>query len=130
MKRGQPLKRKTPLKAKLGLKSTGKGLRSKTKKPSKVRMSAAGEQCLVRVPGVCCGDSTTVVLAHMNGGGMGVKHSDMHGAYACRTCHEWLDGGYARTHTRDHRDLMHLQGIIRTQLRLLEKGHIILPGAA
>lgn len=125
-----PLKRKTPIKAKTGLKSSGHGLKSRTKRPSKMRASAAGEQCLVRVPGVCCGDTSTVVLAHLNGGGVGAKHSDVHGAYACRTCHEFIDGGYVKTHTREQRDLYHLQGIIRTQIVLIEKGFIVLQGAA
>ncbi len=129
MKRGKPLERKTPLRAKAGLKS-GKALKNRSKAPSKMRQSAKGQPCLVRVPGICCGDSETVVLAHLNGAGMAVKHSDAHAAYACRTCHAWLDGGYARTHTRDQRDLLHLQAVIRTQEVMIEDGHIILQGAA
>ncbi|MGP4843334.1 nuclease domain-containing protein [Marinobacter sp. 1Y8] len=125
-----PLQRKSPLKAKTGLKPSVTRIKSKKAKPSKVRMSAAGEQCLVRVPGVCCGDSQTVVLAHLNGGGMGAKHSDIHGAYACSTCHAWLDGGYAKTHTRAQRDLIHLEAIVRTQGVLIEKGFIVVQGVA
>ena len=129
MRPGRPLQRKTPLKAKTGLKS-GPGLKSKPRRTTKVRQSAAGEQCLVRVPGICCGDPETVVLAHLNGAGMATKAPDAHGAYACRTCHAWLDGGYARTHTREQRDLLHLQGVIRTQHRLMEQGYRFVQVAA
>jgi len=50
---------------------------------SVVRNSARGKQCEVRIPGVCSFDPSTVVLAHMNGGGVGYKVIDIHGAYCC-----------------------------------------------
>lgn len=89
------------------------------------RDSARDELCLVRVPGVCNGDPATTVLAHLNGGGMAAKHHDIHGAYACSACHSWLDGGYVRDSDRATRDLLHLQGVIRTQLRLMDKGLLV-----
>lgn len=129
MKRA-PLKRKTPLRSKSKLKA-GKGLAAKKPmkksspvKMSKIRESAKGEQCLVRVPGVCNGNPETTVLAHLNGGGAAMKASDIHGAYCCASCHTWLDGGYAKDSSREIRDLYHLQGIIRTQVKLIEKGLI------
>lgn len=91
---------------------------------SKLRKSARGQECSVRVPNVCNHDSETVVLSHLNGGGMGKKHDDIHGAYACSACHAWLDGGYAKHFNRDYRDLLHLEGVIRTQALMLEKGLI------
>lgn len=91
---------------------------------SKLRKSARGQECTVRVPNICNGDHDTVVLAHLNGSGFGTKSDDIHGAYACFTCHTWLDGGYAKTHNRDYRDLLHLEAVIRTQKIMLEKGLI------
>lgn len=100
-------------------------------KTSKIRQSAKGEPCLVRVPGVCNGNPETVVLAHLNGAGMGRKQADHKGAYACSDCHAWLDGGYTgQGHFRDYRDLMHLEGVMRTQDRLIEKGLMTVKGAA
>jgi hypothetical protein len=88
---------------------------------SKITQSAKGEQCTVRVSGLCINDPATTVAAHLNGGGMAMKSHDIHSAYACSACHAWLDGGYVKTHTREQRDLCHLQGIVETQLKLLEK---------
>lgn len=45
-----------------------------------MRNSAQGQPCLVRIPGVCNHDHATVVLAHINGGGMGTQQF-------------WLDAG-------------------------------------
>jgi len=49
---------------------------------SKLRKSAKGQECLVRIPGICNRRTETVVLAHLNGGGMGMKASDLHGLFA------------------------------------------------
>jgi len=70
------------------------------------------------------------VLGHLNGGGMGDKNSDIFAAYVCSSCHSWLDGGYVQTSTRDERDLLHLQGVIRTQPVFIELGFIVVSGAA
>ena len=64
---------------------------------------------------MCSHNPETTVLAHLNGGGMGMKHSDFFGAFSCGSCHSWLDGGYAKHHDREYRDLMHLQAMQRTQ---------------
>lgn len=109
MKRS-PLKR-TPMK------------RSSKPKMTPIRKSAKGQDCQVRVPGVCNGDPSTTVLAHLNGGGMGAKAGDHEAAYCCSACHSWLDGGYAQAgHFKDMRDLWHLEGVIRTQRLLIEQG--------
>ena len=100
-------------------------------KTSKIRQSARGEDCLVRAPGICNGNPETVVLAHINGGGMGRKNPDWQAAYACSACHEWLDGGYIKTGSwRDERDLLHLEAVMRTQAVLIGKGLITVRGAA
>ncbi|MDF0750305.1 DUF1364 domain-containing protein [Marinobacter sp. 71-i] len=112
-----PIKRKTPLKAKAPMK------KSSRPKMTPIRRSARGQECQVRIPGFCNGDSSTTVLAHLNGGGMGAKASDHEAAYACSACHAWLDGGYTNDmYTRDDRDLFHLQAVIRTQRILIEQG--------
>lgn len=116
MKRTE-LKRKSPLKARSPMKKS-------RPKMTKIRASARGEQCLVNVLGVCSYDSSTVVLAHLNGAGMSRKNPDWQGAYCCAECHAWLDGGYAQDVTSEERDLLHLRGVIKTQEKLIEKGLI------
>jgi len=58
---------------------------------SKITRSARGEQCTIRLPGICNYDPSTVVWAHSNrsadGKGIGYKASDEAGAYACYACH-------------------------------------------
>lgn len=123
MKRS-PMKRKTPLKAKAPMK------RSSRPKATPIRQSAKGQPCQVRVPFICNGDSSTTVLAHLNGAGLALKAHDHEAAYACSACHEWLDGGYVKTHTRAERDLYHLEGVINTQRLLVEQGYKFVKVAA
>ena len=87
---------------------------------SKYTKSARGRECQVRLP--CCnGDPATTVLAHLNGGGMGMKRDDRHGAFACGACHDELD---RRTRKMDSEyvKLCHLEGIIRTQEIWIREG--------
>ena len=62
---------------------------------SKITESARGQECQVRIPGVCSGDSSTVVWAHAiglaSGRGIGLKANDLSGAYACQKCHDAYD---------------------------------------
>jgi hypothetical protein len=92
---------------------------------SKITESAKGEECQVRIPGVCNHNPETVVFAHINGGGMGKKQPDTEGAYCCSACHDELDG---RTHnnyeTKDGLALLHHEGAMRTRKILLDKGLI------
>lgn len=90
---------------------------------SKLTESAKGQECQVRIPGVCNRNPETVVLAHLNGAGMGRKAHDIHGAYACSACHDEIDRRTRRVDT-DYAKLCHLEGVIRTQLLMLEAGLI------
>jgi hypothetical protein len=63
----------------------------------RLRDSAKGEHCTVRLPWVCLWPRTdTTVLAHSNhladGKGMGRKACDTRGAFACFACHDVIDG--------------------------------------
>lgn len=92
----------------------------------KIRNSAKGQDCQVRLPGVCNFNNETTILAHLNGAGMGLKHSDIHGAYCCSDCHDVLDGRRRFNCTPETLELWHLQGMVRTQKILIEKGLIVL----
>ena len=97
---------------------------------SKLTKSARGEHCQVRIPDICNFNPETTVLAHLNGGGAGMKHSDIHGAYCCSDCHDAIDGRAYRIATEDYvynredLKLMHLEGMVRTQIIMIEKGLI------
>lgn len=66
-----------------------------TRENHAIRQSARGQDCTMRIPGVCNGDRETVVWAHSNersaGKGMGLKARDEEGCYACHTCHATYD---------------------------------------
>jgi Protein of unknown function (DUF1364) len=90
-----------------------------------LRKSAKGQQCQVRIINVCNWNPETVVLAHLNGAGIGRKDSDLFGCYCCSSCHAWLDYGYANAGaTKNERDLNHLLAVIATQRIWLAEGKI------
>jgi hypothetical protein len=95
---------------------------------SKIRKSAHGENCTVRIVGYCNNNPETTVLAHINGvrfeHGVGRKVNDIHGAYCCSSCHDALDYRVRTNHTRDQLKLWHLEGVIETQLKLIDAGLI------
>lgn len=59
----------------------------------KIRRSAQGEDCTLRIPGVCNFDPETVVYCHLPSiaKGIGKKGNDIRGVYACFNCHSVLD---------------------------------------
>ena len=84
-----------------------------------LRQEARGRECQIRMP--CCNfNPETTVLAHLGGGGMGMKRSDLIGAWSCSACHDALDGRDGHMWDRDWLRLCHLDGIIRT-LEILER---------
>lgn len=56
---------------------------------------AEGASCLLKVPGVCTGDRSTVVACHSNLGIHGKaknrKADDCYSVWGCAACHFWLD---------------------------------------
>jgi len=58
---------------------------------------AAGEPCLLQVPGVCNRDVSTTVACHSNWGEHGKggarKADDAYVVFGCSSCHAWLDEG-------------------------------------
>lgn len=102
--------------------------RSKGPKMTPIRKAARGEDCTIRIPGVCNFDSETTVLCHSNrladGKGMGLKAPDTAAAFGCSSCHDVLDG---RRPLPDHitRELLDIgfdAAVVRTHARLREKG--------
>lgn len=130
--RSTPLKR-TPFKRKpLGqrepvLKSTSK-LKSRGPKMTPIRRAARGQECTLQIPGICNGDTSTVVLCHSNsladGKGMGLKAPDTAACFGCSACHDVLDGRRPRPEgmTKDDVDGTFRGAVQRTHVVLREKG--------
>jgi len=91
---------------------------------SRLRKSARGQPCLVRLPGVCNGNKETTVLAHVNGGGMGMKNHDYNGAFCCSSCHDVLDGRVKSEFSDNLLRLWHWEGVSRTWDHWVETGLI------
>jgi hypothetical protein len=60
---------------------------------------AKGQRCLLQVPGICTGDTTTTVACHSNqsvhGKAGARKADDQWSVWGCVRCHSWLDQGPA-----------------------------------
>lgn len=91
---------------------------------SKITDSARGEDCTIRIPDVCNFDPETTVAAHISNGVMGKKAPDTQIAYACSKCHAAVDGHLKTIYKKHELYIFHLEGMVRTQLILLEKGLI------
>lgn len=95
---------------------------------SRITKSAKGEECQIRIPGVCLGTSETVVWCHANGSaagkGIGMKSNDLLGAYGCQRCHGVYDRRtrLAANYTSDQIKLMFWEGHARSLLILIQKG--------
>jgi hypothetical protein len=95
----------------------------------KLRQSAKGEDCLVRIPG-CPFDPAQTIWSHYRGsaGGKGgsIKATDIAGAYACTYCDAVYDGQTPRPDgmTKADVDLAWLEGHVRSLVRLQQKGLI------
>jgi len=60
-----------------------------------LRRMARGQECKVRIIGVCNHNPETTVLAHIRRGGVagvGQKPPDLVGVWACSSCHDYIDG--------------------------------------
>ena len=95
---------------------------------SKIRKSARGQQCQIRLPGLCNHNPETVVLAHYRLAGtcgMGIKPNDIQAAWACSACHDEAD---RRTRYLDEDEvrLAFAEGVMRTQAALIEQGLVAL----
>ena len=91
---------------------------------SKIRKSARGQECRIRIPGVCNWNPETVVLCHLNGAGMGIKKNDMEASYGCSSCHDAIDSRVKCDFSMDSLKLMFYEGAERTRDYLREIGLI------
>lgn len=93
-----------------------------------IRDSAKGEECLIRISGVCNFNPETTVWCHLPGidgdRGMGLKAIDHCGAFGCSACHDVLDmrAKLPAGLTREQVLLDFFFGHMRSLVRLSQKG--------
>ena len=96
---------------------------------SKIRDSARGENCTIRLPGICNHNPQTVCWCHGNGSaagkGIGMKSNDLLGAYGCSACHDVYDRRVPTDIPRAEVELAFWEGHARSLLRLIERGIIV-----
>ena len=93
-----------------------------------LRQLAQGQPCMIRVPGVCNRNPETTVLAHYRMAdlcGVGMKPPDWCGAWACRACHDAVDGRVNLSKVWTHYELriMHAEGVFRTLAEVENMSH-------
>lgn len=93
---------------------------------NKLRNSAKGQACTLRLEG-CGYDDGTVVLAHLPCGqkGMGMKGPDVIACFACDNCHSIIDG--RKRGEYEGSDL--LRALAETQLIWIRGGLLVVKGA-
>jgi len=98
-------------------------MKSRRKPLTPIQKSARGENCSLRIPGFCNGNSETVVLCHAPyPGKSGSRKDDWWAAYGCSGCHSHMD-----IDAYPFPEVNWLPAIHETQAKLIEKGLIIIP---
>jgi hypothetical protein len=72
-----------------------KPTKSRRPKMTPIRRAAKGQDCTLRLPGICNFNIETTVLCHSpylkDGRGMGLKSPDECAVFGCSNCHDVLD---------------------------------------
>ena len=92
-----------------------------------LRKLARGQECFLRLPGICNHNPETTVLAHIRNQwfSRGSKPPDICGVFACSSCHDVVDGrAQVWAWTPDKIDAMVLDALCR-QLHFYVKEGIV-----
>lgn len=88
----------------------------------KLRDSARGEECQLRIYPYCNGNPETTVLCHIpSGSGFGQKSPDWFAVYACSSCHDIIDSRCKSEFTQEEIKEFTQVGLYRTWERMIEK---------
>ena len=85
-----------------------------------LREFARGQECDLRISGVCSYDTTKVVLCHLptsNLAGMGQKMPDEVSCHGCFECHQVIDGRVKTDLTPVQLDCIKFHAMARTQYK-------------
>lgn len=97
---------------------------------SRITESARGEDCTVRIIGICRGDPAYTIWSHARwiraGRGKGIKAVDLAWAYACTACDALFDGQMKPPEgmTREEIDKDWMMGHLESLVILSNKGLI------
>ena len=92
---------------------------------SKIRKSARGEDCSLRL--VPCSSNETTILAHIGRNrGMAIKCADYFAVYACSNCHDVIDGRVNTGFSKVELQAEKLRALEETQGKLIDKGLLCL----
>jgi len=94
---------------------------------SKLTEAARGQNCLIRIPGICSHNPEQTVLAHIRMPGItgtSLKAVDLLGAFACDPCHSAVDGRLKTDFSHQELWTMHLEGMARTIDWLVKHGKV------
>lgn len=93
----------------------------------KLRDSARGKDCTLRLFGVCNFNPETTVLAHLPCGhkGVGMKGPDHMAVFACSACHDVIDSR-SRRYEVEPGDF--LRALAETQMQWIESGLMTIKG--
>lgn len=119
-------KPRKPMKQRSDKRKSGPAIKS-TKKPlTPLQRAAEGQDCKLRITGVCSHDPAKVVLCHVRMAGFcgtGMKSNDVHAYDGCFDCHnvqehksKWDEHGLTYEHV--------LRAVMKTQLDRISKGLI------
>lgn len=87
----------------------------------KIRNSARGQDCTLRLVGVCNFNAETTVLAHVGfAGGWATKCGDNIAVFSCSCCHAEIDGNGRDAYASDK-----LRALEETQQVLIDKGLLV-----
>ncbi|MGL4638567.1 MAG: nuclease domain-containing protein [Shewanella sp.] len=95
-----------------------------TARSKKITDSARGENCTMRLLGICNFNPETVVFAHVGRRrGTGIKCGDNFGVYACSACHDIIDKRTSTRYPGINGEI--LRALEETQEKLIEKGLLV-----
>lgn len=102
-----------------------KSIKKQFTQTSDLRQFARGQECTLRLEGVCNHDPETTVLAHIVRKGhstMGGKPHDLSAVHACSACHDVIDGRNNVCFFNDGLELAKFNAILETIDRAVNAG--------
>lgn len=97
-----------------------------TLRSKRILRLACGQECTLRLPGVCNFNPETTVACHVGKlRGMGHKCGDNMVVFACSSCHDEIDRR-TRTYTKNELAIEILRALEETQLILIQQDVMVI----